>query len=347
MANMVKYIAFRVLLIIPMVFLILTITFFLSRQMIGDPTYNLFPFGTPQVTIDAKIEELGLNEPLYKQYWIYLKDFIRGDLGVSSNVAPGIEVVEYLKIVFPRTLELVFVPIIIIPIIGVRLGVSSAKNRNKFTDTLIRGVGVAGVAIPSFWLAMLLQYFFGLILPNWTNNVFRLPISGFKDPTLWDPTRITGFRIIDCILTNEHVLLMDTLRHMILPDIIIIILSFAGITRQTRSSMLEVLEKDYIRTARAKGCEEKTVINKHALRNALIPSTTTIVGVIMWLLAGTFLIETVFSYNGLGRAMVNAITYKDYWMINGVVIIIAIIVILGNLAMDVLYTIIDPRIRFD
>jgi len=237
-------------------------------------------------------------------------------------------------------------PIILIPIIGVKLGKKSAVHRNKLQDGVIRIIALCGVALPSFWLAMLLQYFVGKMIPDFTNYQFTFPFFGYKGIGMPDPPYVTGFRIIDCILANDHYLLMDTVQHMVLPSICIIVVSFASITRQTRSSMLEVMEQDYIRTARAKGVEEETVINKHMLRNALIPTSTIIVYQIASLLAGSFLVETVFNYNGLGRMAVEAIVKRDYWMINAIVIIFSLIVITGNLFIDILYSILDPRIRY-
>ncbi len=340
------YIAKRVLIAIPLIFLILILTFIMSRLMMGDPTYFIFPIGTPPEIIELRREELGLNDPWYVQLGIYLLNIFRGDFGISASVVPGEHVSDVIKIVFPRTIELMIFPMILVPIIGVKFGKKSAIKRNKFQDGIIRVLALCGVALPSFWLAMLLQLFVGKILPDFTNYQLTFPFFGYKGIGMPDPQYITGFRTIDSILANNHYLLMDTIKHMILPSICIILVSFASITRQTRSNMLEVMDQDYIRTARAKGLEEDIVINKHMLRNALIPTTSVIVYQIASLLAGSFLVETVFNYNGLGRMAVEAVVKRDYWMINAIVIIISLIVIGGNLFIDILYSILDPRIRY-
>ena len=346
MTSLLTYIIKRVLIAIPLTFFVLILTFIMSRLMMGDPTYFMFPLGTDPEIIEETREKLGLNEPWFIQLGIYLISIFRGDFGVSASAVPGAKVSDVIKIVFPRTIELMIFPILLIPILGVKLGKKSAVHRNKLQDGVIRVIALCGVALPSFWLAMLLQYFVGKVLPDITNYQFSFPFFGYKGIGMPDPPYVTGFRIIDSILANDHYLLMDTIRHMILPSICIILVSFASITRQTRSSMLEVMEQDYIRTARAKGIEEETVINKHMLRNALIPTSTVIVYQIAGLLAGSFLVETVFNYNGLGRMAVESIVKRDYWMINAIVIIFSLIVITGNLLIDILYSILDPRIRY-
>lgn len=345
-STLLQYIGKRLLLIFPMVFIIIVFTFIFSQLMVGDPTMNLFPIGTPMETIENWKQQWGLNEPWYVQLKLYLVNFFKGDLGTSAVVAPGMEVKEYLKLILPRTIELVIVPVLLIPIIGVKLGVLSAQKKDTRTDILIRGGAVLGVAIPVFWLAMLLQYFFGVILPNFTAGKYILPTFGFKSIGYPNPPRISGFRLIDCLLANDQQLLIDTLSHLVIPILCQVMISFASITRQTRSSMLDVLQQDYIRTARAKGCQEQKVIYKHALRNALLPTSNEIVGVIVMSFAGSFMVEKTFNYNGLGLAMVNAINSRDYWMINGVILIFSLLVLFGTLIADIVYVIIDPRIKY-
>jgi peptide/nickel transport system permease protein len=204
-----------------------------------------------------------------------------------------------------------------------------------------------GVCVPVFWLATLLQFFFSVALEGFTYGAINLAIMDSNSVAVavsYQP--ITGFRIIDAFLTNDQYLLQDTLMHIYLPTFCLIIVSLAGITRQTRASMLEVMQKDYIRTARAKGVADKVVMNKHCLRNALIPSSTAIVGTVAGLLTGSLFIEMSFNYTGMGYYVTQALLRGDYVVVNGILVYTAIIVLIGILVADVLYTIIDPRIVY-
>ena len=345
-SNLILYILKRLLLMIPMIFLILVLTFVFSLQLSGDPTTKIFPLGTPEELIDHYRMLHGLDQPWYIQLQKYLINFFKGDLGISAVVAPNVPVSDYLRIVVPRTIELAIIPIFLVPIIGLKFGSIAATNQNKIKDNLVRLFSMAGVALPIFWVAMMFQFFFGNYLPTLTGGGFGLPTLGFKQSGLEDPIFVTGFRIIDCIIGNNQDLLIDSLKHMILPILMMCITSFSSVTRQHRASMLDVLENDYIRTARAKGCKEKVVINKHALRNALIPTSTVIIGQIAGTLCGSFFIELTFNYNGLGLAMINALFYRDYFLINGIIIITAFLVMFGNLIADIAYVLIDPRITY-
>jgi peptide/nickel transport system permease protein len=313
-----------------------------------DPTANMFdPLTTDQTTVDAMRRKLGLDQPWLVQLGIYIKNFFLGDLGQSFlGRSQGYQVTEYLGLMIPRTVELMIVPTILAPIIAVKLGVLSAAKKDKPTDTIIRGLAVAGSALPSFLIAMLLMYFGSVILPNFTGGAIFIPTIGNKNPTFDDPIPITHLRIIDSILSNRPDLLLDTFSHLILPWITLTIVSLAGITRITRSSMLDVLQQDYVRTARAKGCAEGTVINKHALKNAMIPTSTIIVAGFRNALIGSVIVERIFNYIGLGFTTWESILYSDYWMILGIILYFGIIVLASNLISDVLYPIIDPRIMY-
>ncbi len=345
---MIKYIIKRVLLMIPMLFTLLILTWIFSRLMAIDPAANMFdPLTTDQATVDAMRRKLGLDQPWFIQLGIYIRNFFLGDLGQSYlGRSQGYQVTEYLGLIIPRTIELMIVPTILAPIIAIKLGVISAAKKDKTTDTLIRGIAVAGSALPSFLIAMLLMYFGSVILPSFTAGVIFIPTIGNKDPTFDDPIPVTNFRIIDCILSNRPDLLLDTMIHLILPWLTLTIVSLAGTTRVTRSSMLDVLQQDYIRTARAKGCLESTVFNKHALRNAMIPTSTVVVAGFRNALIGSVIVERIFNYIGLGFTTWESILYSDYWMILGIILYFGIIVLASNLISDVLYTIIDPRIMY-
>ncbi|MFW9881333.1 MAG: ABC transporter permease [Candidatus Thorarchaeota archaeon] len=348
--NMLLYIVKRVLVMIPMLFLTLIITFILARMMFGDPVLNKLGLLPDQKIIEAERRRMGYDKPITVQLFLYLVNFFKGDWGTSYIVSEGEPVIQIIGKIYPKTIELVIFPIVIIPIIGVKLGVISAKHKDRARDTIIRGIAILGTCIPVFWLATMIQYFFGHYVSIYTFGELNLEIMNPNSVTFQYPNPkwpfSTGFRIIDGFLFNDQALIQDTLLHIILPMLCMTFVSLAGITRQTRSSMLEVLEQDYIRTARTKGCIEKTVINKHALRNALIPTSNLIIGGTTASLTGALFLEIAFNYTGMGFYMVAAIRLGDYVLINGILVFTAIIILSGNLFADVMYTIIDPRIVY-
>ena len=399
---------------IPMLFAVLTITFFLSHAMSINPLQSMMTGWDINIYFD-EMERLGLNEPIYVQFAYYLRDFFTGNWGESySGQFQGWSVNDIIITVLPRTLELMIIPIIITPIIAVKLGTTSAKNRMKRKDILIRSVAVVGAGFPSFWIAILLQFLFGRILYEATffefdieiynsnsvilnpsfpdmiptpSNIFFvvfflfLMIGGFyliyrgnklrkrEEPSTRNylllfisgilicfiaivpimnhiNTYGTKFRLLDSIIFNDPIYFWDTIAHLLLPSISMTFLSLAGITRLTRSSMLEVLDQDYIRTARAKGVPEKEIINKHALRNALIPTSNLIIGGVASALLGSLFIELIYGYSGFGNTFFFAIMNGNIPLINGCVMVATIILLSSNLLADVMYTIIDPRIIY-
>lgn len=348
--NMVKYVIRRILFMIPMLIFTLVITFILARLMFTDPILNKLGMLPDQELIEAERRRMGFDQPIFIQLLIYLGNFFTGNWGTSYLISDGEPVIQLIGKIYPKTIELVLIPIIIIPIIAVKLGIISAKEKNKYKDTIIRGIAILGTCLPVFWIGTMIQYFVGQILKDYTYGAFRLEIMNpnsvifrYPDP---DWPFSTGFRIIDSFLYNDQALLHDTLLHLILPILCMTFVSLAGVTRQTRASMLEVLEQDYIRTARAKGVKEKVVINKHALRNALIPTSNLIIGGTAARLTGALFLEVVFNYTGMGFYMYSAIILGDYLVINGLLVFTAIIILSGTLTADVLYTIIDPRITY-
>ncbi|MBY8985650.1 MAG: ABC transporter permease [Candidatus Lokiarchaeota archaeon] len=347
--NMIKYIVKRVLLMIPMLILVLIISWILSQLMFIDPVLNKMGMLDFEI-IEAERIRIGFYDPWYVKLGLYLKNFFTGNWGTSYLVSDGEPVSQLIGKIFPKTIELVIIPIIVIPLIGIKLGVTSAKDKDKPKDTVIRGVAILGTALPIFWLATMLQYFVGHYLSLYTFGELNLEIMNPNSVTFRYPNPewpfSTGFRLIDSLLFNDQALLQDTLIHLILPMLCMTFVSLAGITRQTRASMLDVLEQDYIRTARAKGSLEKDVINKHALRNALIPTSNLIVGGTAARLTGALFLEIAFNYTGMGFYMVVAIRLGDYVVINGILVFTVIIILSGVLIADVLYTIIDPRIVY-
>jgi len=334
-----KYMLRRFLMFVPVVFGVLTLTFILSRMMPGNPVYAMLPERATQEDVLRMMHQLGLDRPIWEQYLRYFADLFTGNWGTSISIAREQPVWDLVMERFPRTFEVALLSIFIAGFIGIKTGVISAVHRNKPRDTILRGAALVGVAIPVFWMGMILQYTLGYQL-----NLF--PVVGYKSAGIGDPPVVTNFRIIDCIISGRFDLLGDYLFHLILPVFCLSFITLAGITRQTRSSMLEILELDYIRTARAKGCKEKTVINKHARKNALIP-TITVVGLQFgYLLGGAILTETTFSLHGIGELLVVAIQNFDYFVLNAVVLITTIAFVIVNLGIDILYGIVDPRIRY-
>lgn len=347
--NMIRYVIKRILFMIPMLLLVLISTFIITHMMFGDPVLNKLGILTEPETLDAERIRMGYDKPILVQLLIYLRNFFTGDWGKSYIISENKPVMTIISEIFPKTIELVIIPIVIIPIIAVKLGVVSAKNKDNARDTLIRGIGILGTCIPVFWLATILQYFVGHYLAVYTYGELNLEIMFPNSVTLEYPRPEwpfhTGFRIIDGLLFNDQALLQDTLLHLILPMICMTFVSIAGITRQTRASMLEILEQDYIRTARAKGCEEKDVYRTHVLKNSLI-SITTVIGLnLASLFSGAILIEVTFGLNGIGKLLIDAVFASDYWVLNAVVFVITMMFLITTLIMDVIYSFVDPRIR--
>ena len=337
--SMLKYFFRRLLQLIPVLFGVLILTFFLSRAMPGDPILaHLPPVFTP-AQYEARAHQLGFDLPLFQQFFIYLGNLFTGNWGYSISINRGQEVWELIWERFPRTLDVAFLSIIIASFVGIKTGVISATHRNKAKDTLYRGFALIGVSIPVFWLGLLLQYFVSYKL-----GLF--PAIGFKNMIYDDPKLITGFRIIDSIIAGRWNLVGDYLIHLILPVLCLSFIFLATFTRQTRSSMLEILQQDYIRTARAKGCKEKDVINKHARRNALIPTVTVIGLSVGGLLGGAMLTEITFNLVGVGELLLRAILDRDYYVLNAIVFMTTMIFILVNLITDMMYAYLDPRITY-
>ena len=341
--SLAKYIIKRLFSILPVIFGVLTITFILSRMMPGDPVIALLraqsvPNINPNV-IAQKRHELGLDQPIFIQYFRYFSDLFTGNWGISVSTAKGAPVWDLILRRLPRTIDLSIFSIIIASYLGIKIGVISATHRNKARDSVFRGIALIGVSFPIFFLGMLMQFTFGYIL-----DIF--PMVGYKKIEYPDPPFVTGFFLIDSLVGGYFYLAGDYVLHLTLPVFCLSFITLASILRQTRSSMLEVMEQDYVRTARAKGCEERVVIHIHVLKNALIPTTTMIGLNFAGLLAGAVLIETTFGIYGIGFTLVEAIRFHDYWVLNGVIFVIAIIFVVTTLITDILCGILDPRISY-
>jgi len=348
--NMIKYIIKRIVMMFPMLIMVLIVTWILSHMMQVNPALNKIGMVLDHELIEQELQRIGYYDPWYVQLGVYLKNFFTGNWGESYISLPGKPVITVIAEVFPKTIELMIIPIVVVPIIAVKLGVISAKHKNKMKDTVIRFIAIIGAGFPVFFIATVLQYFFGLTIRNFTYGQIDLPTVFSNSPGMSYPAPPgqfrTGFRIIDSILYNNQLFLWDTIIHLILPSICMIFVYLAGITRLTRSSMLDVLDQDYIRTARAKGVLEKSVINKHGLRNALLPTSNLIIGGTASLLLGSLFVEISFNYTGFGYWFVTSIFLGDYLVINGLLVFSTIVILTGTLVTDVMYTIIDPRITY-
>jgi len=319
-------------------FAITLITFVLSHIIPGDPARLVAGINAPAEEVDRLRAELGLDKSLPEQYAIYLRDLAHGDLG-TSHVTQR-EVSEDLRAFFPATFELAAAALVIALALGVPLGVLAALHQGRLADHLGRVLALAGVAVPSFWIAIVLLVIF-------YRNLGWLPGSGQATDLTVQTTipNITGMLVVDALVTGHWSVFTNALSHLILPAFCLSLSTLALVIRMTRSSMVEVLGEPYVATARAKGLPERRVIFVHALKNALIP-VLTIVGLSFgFLLGGSVLIEKVFAWPGIGLYAVDSIGFLDYNAILGVTLVATISFIFVNLAVDILYAKLDPRIR--
>jgi dipeptide transport system permease protein len=333
---MFSFIARRVGLLIPTFFGITLLTFALIRMIPGDPVEVMMGERKVDPEMHAQaMERLGLNKPLYMQYLDYIGNLAQGDLGESLRTRTSVW--KEFTTLFPATLELAFAALIIAGTLGVLAGVVAALKRGSLFDHGVMGISLVGYSMPIFWWGLILIMFFSVGL-GWT------PVSGRID-LLYDVPPVTGFMLIDTLLSEEEGAFLDALHHMILPAIVLATIPLAVIARMTRSAMLEVLREDYVRTARAKGLSPNRVVFVHGLRNALIPVLTVFGLQIGTLLAGAVLTETIFSWPGIGKWLIESIGARDYPVVQNGILLVACLVILVNFTVDILYGLANPRIR--
>ena len=333
---MLKFILSKLLYLIPTVFGITLVAFGFIRLLPGDPV--LLMAGERGVTPERYAEitaQLGYDRPLWQQYFSYLGDLAHGDLG-NSLVTKKPVLAEFLTL-FPATVELGLVAILIATLIGVPVGVLAAIKRGSWFDQISMTGALVGFSMPIFWWGLLLIILFSGIL-GWTPVSGRISLMYFFPP-------VTGFMLIDSLLSGQKGAFMSAVSHLILPSIVLATIPLAVIARQTRSAMLEVMGEDYVRTAKAKGLSPARVIGVHALRNAMIPVITTIGLQVGVLLAGAILTETIFSWPGIGKWMIDSISRRDYPVVQSGLLLIAAIVMIVNLLVDLTYGLINPRIR--
>lgn len=333
---MLGFIVRRVLLVIPTFIAIAFLTFVAIRLVPGDPIE--VRTGERGITPERLAEfrhQLGLDQPVWKQFLDYLAQIAHGDLGTSiSTHAPVLQ--EFLTL-FPATLELALCAMLFAVVLGIPAGVLAATRRGGFLDYSVMGVALTGFSMPIFWWGLLLILFFSVTLD-------LTPVSGRID-LLYYFEPVTGFMLIDSLLSDQDGAFLSAVSHLILPTIVLGTIPLATIARMTRSTMLEVLGEDYVRTARAKGLSPFRVVNVHALRNALIPVVTVIGLQTGMLMGGAVLTEYIFSWPGIGTWLIESIQRRDYPVLQGGVLMISGLVILINILVDVLYGVLNPRIR--
>ena len=333
---MLRFILGRIAILIPTFLGVSLIAFSFIRLLPGDPVMLMSGERVMSEERHAAImADLGLDRPMPVQYLNYLGNVLTGDLG-NSIVTKRPVLGEFLAL-FPATLELSLAAIILAVVIGVPAGVVAAVKRGTWFDQSIMGVALVGYSMPIFWWGLLLIIFFSGYL-GWTPVSGRISLIYFFKP-------VTGFMLIDSLLSGQAGAFKSALTYLILPTIVLATIPLAVIARQTRSAKLEVLGEEYVRTARSKGMSPFRVIGIHALRNAMIPVITTIGLQIGVLLAGAILTETIFSWPGIGKWMVDAVFKRDYAVVQGGLLMIAGVIMLVNLAVDVTYGFINPRIR--
>ena len=333
---MLSFISKRLLSLIPTIFGIVVAVFLTVHLVPGDPAQVMLGERASARSLAELRAEMGLDQPLHVQLWRFLSGLLRGDLGRSMKTHELIS--EELKSRFPATVELTLASMLFASLFGIAAGVLSAVRRGSALDYAGMTASLVGVSMPIFWLGLILILLFSTRL-GW------FPISGRISPDLFVPP-VTGLLLIDSLLVGNIGAFGDALWHLVLPAVTLGTVPTAVISRMTRSSMLEVMREDYVRTARAKGLPERSVVLKHALRNSFIPVLTVMGLEFGYLLGGAVITETIFAWPGVGRWLLLAVEARDFRAIQGGVILLSTIFVLINLVADVLYAWLDPRIKY-
>jgi peptide/nickel transport system permease protein len=330
------YIVKRLTLILPTVVAVTLVIFLISHVIPADPVQLAAGLRAGPEQVAQLRHEMGLDKPVYVQYFVYLGRLVRGDLGRSMRTTEPVsrEVLRYL----PATAELAIATMVVLVLVGVPLGILSSKWRRKTGDMLVRGITVAVTSMPVFWVALLLQLLF-------YRQLGVLPAVGRAARGL-APERITGFFLLDSVFTGNGPALASSLTHLLLPAAALVAGRLALVVRMTRACMLEVLEEEYVLTARAKGLRETVVVYKHALKNAAIPIVTELGLQFGWLLGGTVLVEAVFSWPGLGLYAIDSILQLDFMPVMAITLVFTLTFAVVNTLVDLSYAALNPRIRY-
>ena len=333
---MLRFVVRRLLLLVPILLGLSILVFLWIRILPGGPAQALLgERGTAEQ--EAQIErQYGLDEPVHVQYWKYVQTVVRGDLG--DSIATRRPVVEELKQRFPATIELALAAMLFSIVFGIPLGFFAAKKHGSPFDHASLVLSLLGISIPIFFLAIILKYIFAVKL-GWLPTVGRISV-------LIDLEHPTNFYVLDAIIAGDMEALWDVLKHLVLPAVALGSIPLAVIARITRAAVLDVQNEDYVRTARAKGVSPRRVDSRHVLRNAMLPIATIIGLQTGLLLSGAVLTETVFAWPGIGTWLVNAIRVRDFPVLQGGILFVSIVFVLVNLVVDVMYAVINPRIRY-
>jgi peptide/nickel transport system permease protein len=326
----------RLFTIVPVVFLAITIVFFVSHLIPGDPARLIVGEYATEAQVAQVRHEYNLDKPLWKQYLLYLRDSVTGNFGISMHTRRP--VIEDIKEFYPATIELALVSMFIVIVVGVPFGVISAVKKDKPADHAARIYALGGVAIPVFWLGILLQLLLYYYL-GW------LPVGDRLTYGVVPPREITGLYILDSLFTGNWATFKDAILHIILPAAVLATSSMSSVVRQTRAEMLKVLKEDYVTFHTAYGLPRRKVIYKYALRNALTPTVSLIGLVFGLLLGGSFLVETVFNWPGIGAYVAMAVLTSDFPAIIGATLVVTFSYAFVNLAVDITYILINPKVR--
>ena len=332
---MLGYTIKRLLWAIPTLLGVSIIVFSMMHLAPGDPALVMLGEHASKESVDALREQMGLNKPLIEQYILFLTNTLQGNFGTSTISGEPV-LYEFLER-FPATIELSLVALTFATIVGLFAGILSAVKRYSVFDYAAMSTALAGVSMPVFWLGLMLIYLFSVEL-GW------LPVSG-RLGYEFDIDHVTGLFLVDSLIAQDYEAFWDALKHLILPAIALGTIPMAIIARMTRASMIEVMKEDYVRTARAKGCTKMQVILIHALKNALMPVITVIGLMLGTLFAGSILTETTFSWPGIGKWLVNAVNQRDFPIIQSTTLIIATMFVAVNLIVDLLYALVNPKVR--
>ena len=332
---MLRFAVRRLILLVPILIGLSLLVFFWIRALPGSPAEALLGERASAESVAQVRDQYGLDDPIYEQYWRYLQTIGSGDLGTS--IASRRPITEEIRERFPATIELAFGAMIFATFLGIPLGFVAAKRHGKSVDHASLFVSLIGVSIPIFFLAIILKWAFSVEL-GW------LPSVGRQD-VLIDAEHPTNFYVLDGIVTGNWTAAWDAIKHLILPAIALGSIPLAIIARITRASVLDVQNEDYVRTARAKGLSGQVVDRRHVLRNAMLPISTIVGLQVGLLLSGAILTETVFAFPGIGTWLQAAIENRDYPVIQGGILFVAIVVVLVNLFVDLSYGLLNPRIR--
>lgn len=333
---MLRYIVRRLAQMVGVMLALSLLLFLWLRSLPGGTVSAMLGERATPETRAALSKALGLDQPIWIQYGRFMGRAVRGDFGASTGVLPGTDAFDIFLKRFPATIELSFFAILLAVALAIPLGYLSARRRGSFVDNAGIVTSLVGVAVPVFFLAFLLKYFFAI---KWG----ILPASGRQDSL--DCTRVTNFFVIDGLLTGEYDCSVSALKHLILPALALSSIPFAVIFRITRASVLDVLDEDYVRTAEAKGLTKSTIRGRHVMRNALLPVVTTVGLQVGALLAGAVLTERVFNFGGIGDALAASFFSRDYAVLQVLILAAAAVFVFVNLLVDISYAVIDPRVR--